>query len=339
MGDEPTRIPPRPRFALPDDMREGHLSSDVLDAALDRLLDPRGGDLDPALERYPDQAELRRILRLAGASQRALSASLPPEVRARHTEALMTAAREKQGATWSVKPARPRPSLLRRLVLRPIAVMAALLLVVMPATAAMASGSLPDSRLYGVKIGVENLQLLLEGDLPGDVDLHISFASRRVGELGEMEARGKFNGVPRALENLQGHLSAAALGIEDLDFEGAEIASLEAHLLEVTTQHLDVLEGLADDAGCDPEDPEAGRPQCKGLLNAIENSSKHLDHLPSSTGKPEDTPGGKPQGAGSGAGTSDDNPGSKPESQGKPEGTPSGTSTERTNNRNNPYRR
>lgn len=157
----------------------------------------------------------------------------------------------------------------RRFILKPAAALLAAMLIIGPSTAALAQDATPDDTLYGVKLATENLQLLIEGDTNEDARLHVEFANRR---LDEIAAHPGARGLSRALENLEGHLADAEALLADSDDLFAT-----NHLLETQARNTEVLQGLIGEADCDKADPDAGDPQCKGLLNAFENSTKHLD--------------------------------------------------------------
>jgi hypothetical protein len=124
------------------------------------------------------------------------------------------------------------------------------------------------------------------------VNLHLTFAERRLEEVAAALAEdGRGRDLGQAMRNLRQHQAAAEAGLEDLREAGEPTASLGEHLESVFSKHVEVLSGLVAQADCDPADPDAGKPQCHGLLNALENSQKAAE-------KHEGIPPGPPDGTG-----------------------------------------
>ncbi len=275
---------------------------DRLDEAIDLMIDgskPRSAS-----------KELQALLAVASQVREQLSESISPTVKARHTRELMEAARP--AVSGDVLPARRGVSRARRRILRPVAALGIAIALALPATAAAAQGAEPGDTLYGTKLAVESVQLALENDPEDAAALHLRLAERRLGEIDSVSLAGKSKGLNQAVANLDEHLAEAEEGIEEVESAKTR-EELEAHLAQVHQKHVDVLEGLASEAGCfengEPIDNPRGR--CKGLLNALENSSKFLDG-----GTPGH--GGENPGRGDGPGSGQ---GSRPEGAGKPETT------------------
>src|SRR3990172_10776530 len=155
--------------------------------ALDRLIDvaaagKAGGDLDP-------------LIALAAESRSALApAPAAGAVRARVLARVMN----------RVAVSRAAPRLGRRTILRPAYALAGLLLVLtltFGATAAYASeAALPGDVLYGVKRGLENVQLLLSTTAARGPPLVEHFADRRLGGIEGPTGGGRGGGAGRARE-------------------------------------------------------------------------------------------------------------------------------------------
>ena len=280
---------------------------DRLDEAIDLMIEgskPRSAS-----------KELQALLAVASEVREQLSESISPTVRARHTRELMEAARPT--VTGDVLPARRGVSWARRRILRPVAALGIAIALALPATAAAAQGAEPGDTLYGTKLAVENVQLALERDPEDSAALHLRLAEKRLGEIDSATEAGKSKGLNRAVANLDGHLAEAEEGLEEVESAKTR-EELEAHLAEVHQKHVVVLQDLADDAECyddddEPLEPREGR--CKGLLNALENSTKFLDG---------GTPGHDGQNPGQGNGPEGNGQGSRPEGTGRPESTTTG---------------
>lgn len=259
--------------------------SEILDQALD-------GGLDDIPE------ELKGLLSTADKLTEATKVAMSDNGRREALGDLLGRTRQPKEISWT-----------KRLILRPAAALLATFLVVGPATGALAQGASPDDTLYGVKLATENIQVILETDQVEDARLHMKFANARLDEVSQSNPKAK--GLSRALENFETHLTKA-----EAKLAGVEDEELQASLDATIARNVDVLTGLVEDAGCDSSDPEAGKPQCKGLLTALENSSKHLDEdHPSNKGedhpsnKGEDHPGSNPPVGGDGRPGPQDPPG------------------------------
>ncbi|OGO16532.1 MAG: hypothetical protein A2Z14_02135 [Chloroflexi bacterium RBG_16_48_8] len=76
-------------------------------------------------------------------------------------------------------------------------------------SAVYASGdSLPGDALYPIKIGVENLQLLLTFDDASEARLQIEFAQKRIGEMKALAEQGRYEDIQTAAEGYQSLLDA-----------------------------------------------------------------------------------------------------------------------------------
>lgn len=248
---------------------------EALDQALDALVGRDPKSLKELLVTFPDQSELLRSVQAAGKAHGALATSVRPETKARHMSVLMDAARN--GSPQKVVV--PSKARLRRL-LRPITVLAIVASIGLTPAVALAKSSQPGEALYGTKLAFENFQLVVSMDPADDVRLHIQFAARRLEELSELIGEGRTDNIGHALSNFESHANAAGDEVDELAVEGSDVGELSEDLATVLEKHITVLEGLAAAAGCVEGDEDAGKPQCKGLLNAIENSSKVLDEHP-----------------------------------------------------------
>ena len=155
--------------------------------AFDRLIDvaaagTAGGDLDP-------------LIALAAEFRSAL-APAPAAAPAR--------ARVLARVTNRVAASQAAPRLGWRTILRPAYALAGLLLVLtltFGASAAYASeAALPGDVLYGVKRGLEDVQLALSTTAAGDSDLVEHFADRRLDEIEALTGRGRWDDAERALQ-------------------------------------------------------------------------------------------------------------------------------------------
>jgi hypothetical protein len=122
--------------------------------------------------------------------------------------------------------------------LRPAYALAGLLLVLtltFGATAAYASeAALPGDVLYGVKRGLEDVQMVLSATAAGDSALIERFADRRVDEIEALTGRGRWSDAERALQAYPEVVDEmlALSQAEDLDSQAARLS----HHFEVFTR-------------------------------------------------------------------------------------------------------
>ena len=230
--------------------------------ALDRLIDvpaggKAGGDLDPLIALA---AEFRRALAPAPASG---------AVRARVLARVMNRVAASQAA----------PRLGRRTILRPAYALAGLLLVLtltFGATAAYASeAALPGDALYGVKRGLEDVQLLLSTTAAGDSALVEHFADRRLDEIEALTGRGRWEDAERALQAYP-EVVDELLAVSQADAVDSQAARL-AH-------HLEVLLRVAE------KTPAEAQP---ALLRALERADRGRQEVEGRRQDPQPIPPGQ----------------------------------------------
>lgn len=190
--------------------------------ALDRLIeDPAAGEAGGG--------ELGLLIALAADLRSALAPAPAAEpLRAR------VQARVARGAATARTA--PRPGW--RMSLRPAYALAGLLLVfslAFGATAAYASeAALPGDVLYGVKRGVEDVQLVLSTTAAGDSALVEHFADRRVDEIEALTGRGRWDDAERALQAYP-EVVDELVTLSQADAVDSQAARLSHHL-EVLTR-------------------------------------------------------------------------------------------------------
>lgn len=212
--------------------------------ALDRLI-------DGAAARATRSEDLGALVSLAADLRGALAPApaaraLPARVLARATNHIAAAqASRRQG--WALS-------------LRPAYALAGLLLVItlaFSATAAYASeAALPGDVLYGVKRGLEDVQLVLSATAAGDSALIERFADRRVDEIEALTGRGRWSDAERALQ------AYPEVVDEMLAFSQAGGLDLQAARL---SHHFEVFTRVGANA------PSEARP---ALLRALENADR-----------------------------------------------------------------
>ena len=230
--------------------------------ALDRLIDvaaagTAGGDLDPLIALA---AEFRSALAPAPAAG---------PVRARVLVRVTNRVAASQAA----------PRLGWRTILRPAYALAGLLLVLtltFGATAAYASeAALPGDALYGVKRGLEDVQLLLSTTAAGDSALVEHFADRRLDEIEALTGRGRWEDAERALQAYP-EVVDELLAVSQADAVDSQAARL-AH-------HLEVLRRVAE------KTPAEAQP---ALLRALERADRGRQEVEGRRQDPQPIPPGQ----------------------------------------------
>lgn len=245
------------------------------DAALDRLVagtDDGAGD---------------PLVAAAARAREALIEAIPAELEARHV-ALMAA-----GGT--VTPiARKQPSTRRRMAM--VAIAAAFSVLLMGGSAVAASGdALPGDVLYGVKRAAERVDLALRRSPAAKAHLHLTFANRRLAELGALLDRqraGEIVDVAAAMRayreevaHVESDAAKAALG---RDFD-----ALLTQIIDNLQKHVDRLTYLRDN-----QVPEQARDAVQRAIDNAEKAKERVGHgrenAGGGQGKPDGSPGGAP---------------------------------------------
>ena len=183
-------------------MKKSSDFENILDACLERLV--KGETVEQCLESYPELAvQLEPLLRTAQAAREA-SAILPrAEFKARARYEFRSAL---QAAT--TKRRLPLFGLRRGWVMALMIV--SILLVSGGGAAAAASNSMPDSRLYPVKLATEQVQLALTPSDMGKARLCAVLADKRIAEIIYMADKGDAQCVEVVTQRLDERLTELA---------------------------------------------------------------------------------------------------------------------------------
>ena len=194
-------------------MKKSSDFENILDACLEHLV--KGETVEQCLESYPELAvQLEPLLRTAQAAREA-SAILPrAEFKARARYEFRSAL---QAAT--TKNRLPLFGLRRGWVMALMIV--SILLVSGGGTAAAASNSMPDSRLYPVKLATEQVQLALTPSDMGKARLCAVLADKRVAEIIYMADKGDAQCVEVVTQRLDERLTALAILVSVPEAGGA----------------------------------------------------------------------------------------------------------------------
>lgn len=180
---------------------------DVLDECLERLL-IKNESIEQCLLSFPrHSAELKPLLETALATRQASAIKPRSEFRERARQQFDAALRDMDQKSVEQKESRVSFQWGRQ---RQWATAVAIVLVLSLAgggTLAAASGSMPDSPLYGVKLASEQLQLALTFSPLGKAELHAKLADKRVSEIVYLAQKDKPQKIDLTTESLNNHLS------------------------------------------------------------------------------------------------------------------------------------
>ncbi len=232
---------------------------DVLARCIDDIKAGRAG-LEECLQRYPSMREqLEPLLIIACDIPETpdVRPSKPFKIRARVR--LMEYIHEGQAVKtrpWSLF---DRQTMLiplqRRFSMASVIAAIVITLSAVGGGAAYASqGSLPGDALYFVKLGTEQLGMILPGDDVARAERALVFADRRVQEILNLADMGRLDDLDLAVEKYDYALDTALTRIEEAGDNGSTTADLTTLVAEATIRHLTVLDEAYDQV------PEAAGP-------------------------------------------------------------------------------
>ena len=255
---------------------------------LDRLLDR------PADEQAGPAGNLAPLLHPARVARTALVAVVPADVAGRHVAALQADRRR----NVVVAPRLRRPTGLRVVA---ASLVAGILLVLGAGGAVAASANtLPGDSLYGVKRAVERVSLAMHRDPVGRAGLQLQFAATRLSEIQALLAAGR--DTSEAIDGLENALSGAEEEALHAVALGKDADALLAHVQEMISKHIAVLEGVLEKVPDQAKD---------AIEHAIENANKAKANVQKGQGKPDDVgpPSEPPGNSGNAPGNSGNAPG------------------------------
>ena len=113
-------------------------------------------------------------------------------------------------------------------------------------TAYAAQDSLPGDALYPVKLGTEQIRLMLPGDDVVKAGRALSFAERRVGEIETLAEKERPQYLGLGVEGYDDALNTTLAGIERASNRGLATGNITARVAEATARHLSVLDKVYD---------------------------------------------------------------------------------------------
>jgi len=208
--------------------------------------------IEDCLDRYPSMREqLESLLRIA------LEIREPPDVKpspcfkVKARVWLMDQIHERQPVTkW---PWFRYSSWTKQIPLRRRFSMASIILVIVLALSALGGGaayaaqdSLPGDALYPVKLGTEQMRMMLPGNDIVKAERALSFAERRVGEIEALAEKERPQYLGLGVEGYDDALNMTLTRIERAGDRGLATGNITARVAEATTKHLSVLDTVYD---------------------------------------------------------------------------------------------
>lgn len=105
-----------------------------------------------------------------------------------------------------------------------------------------AEESLPGDALYPVKLGVERLTMMSQGDDTARAERCLNFATKRVREMVTLTERERLGSLGSAAERYCYALNMSLATMERVRNRGADTGNVTARLAEAMAQHLSVLD-------------------------------------------------------------------------------------------------
>lgn len=208
--------------------------------------------IEECLDRYPSVREqLEPLLRIALEIRETsdIKPSLSFKIKARAW--LMDQIHERQPVTkwpWSryYNQVRPTPSIRRFSMANIVIVIILTLSAIGGGTVYAAQDSLPGDTLYPVKLGTEEIRMMLPGDDVAKAERALSFAGRRIEEIEALAENGRLQDIDSGMQGYENALNMTLARIERAGNKGLSIGNVTARVVETTTRHLSVLDTVYD---------------------------------------------------------------------------------------------
>jgi len=208
--------------------------------------------IEDCLDRYPSMREqLEPLLRIALEIREPPDVKPSPSFKVRARVQLMDQIHGRQAVTkwpWFRYNDQVKPIPYRRRFS-----MASVILVIVLTLSALGGGtayaaqdSLPGDALYPVKLGTEQLRMMLPGDDVVKAQRALSFAERRVGEMEALAEKGRPQDLDLAVEKYGYALNMTLARIERAGDRGLATGNITALVAEATAHHLLVLDEVWD---------------------------------------------------------------------------------------------
>ena len=208
--------------------------------------------IEDCLDRYPSMREqLEPLLRIAVAIRETPDVKPSPAFKVKARVRLMEQIHGRQTVTkwpWPRYNNQVKQIPLRRRFSM-IGVILAIILTLSAVgggTAYAAQDSLPGDALYPVKLGTEQLRMMLPGNDVARAQRALSFAERRVGEMEALAEKGRPQYLGLAAEGYDNAVNMTLARIERAGDRGLATGNITARVAESIARHLSVLDTVYD---------------------------------------------------------------------------------------------
>jgi len=224
---------------------------DILAECID---DIRAGEasIEDCLARYPSLRErLEPLLELAFQIREAPDVKPSPAFKVKTRVQLMEHIHERQAVTkwpWSRYNRQTKPILVKRRFSSMVGVIIAIVLALSAVgggTAYASQGSLPGDALYPVKLGTEQIGMMLPGGDAARTERALNFADRRIGEMEALAEEGRLQDLAFAASKYDEAMNTVAARIEQAGNGEPAAGNVTALVAEATISHLSVLDTVA----------------------------------------------------------------------------------------------
>jgi hypothetical protein len=208
--------------------------------------------IEDCLDRYPSMREqLEPLLRIALEIREPPDVKPSPVFKVKARVWLMDQIHGKQAVTkWPWfrynDQVKPIPYRRRFSMASVILVIVLTLSAIGGGTAYAAQDSLPGDALYPVKLGTEQMRMMLPGDDVVKAERALSFAERRMGEIEALAEKGRPQDLDLAVEKYGYAMNMTQTRIERAGNRGLATGNITARVAEATTRHLLVLDEVWD---------------------------------------------------------------------------------------------
>jgi len=208
--------------------------------------------IEDCLNRYPSLRErLEPLLRIALAIRETPDVKPSPAFKIRARVQLMDQIHERQTVTkwpWSRynTQTKPIPQRRRFKMVKIIVAIVLTLSVMAGGTIYAAQDSLPGDFLYAVKLGTEQVGMMLPGDDAARGERALGFAERRVEEMVALAEMGRMDDLDLAVDKYDYALNMALTRIEEAGDRGLATGNITMLVAEATIKHLSVLDEVYD---------------------------------------------------------------------------------------------
>jgi len=226
---------------------------DILSQCIDDIKAGKAS-VEDCLNNYPSmRGRLEPLLRIALEIREPAYIKPSPSFKLKNRVWLMEQIHGRQAATrwpWSRYDGQMKPiAYVKRFSMS----MASAILAIVLALSALGAGtayasqaSLPGDTLYSVKLGGEELTMMLVRDDISRAERALSFAERRVGEMETLAEKGRPQDLDLAVEKYGYAINMTLTEIEQARNRGLDTGNVTARVAEATSRHFLVLDEVWD---------------------------------------------------------------------------------------------